>query len=309
MKKLLANVSMALVLWIAVALSPAASTALCVGDCNADDVVTISELLTIVNVALGNEVITSCAAGDAGSDGLVEISDVISAVNLALTGCPAAEPTQNGSPVPTATTDPQEGGRCYESSACDPCDVYPCRPFTASRDYCCSLAQGPGVTFSWCPEGQFDSATLSCNQCSHPCAGLPTRTPRPDATPTPTAMETPTSCRAVIPVVAPVTSPTDQLEQTIYLCGIGYASSRVNACAPAGCIEQYTTLFEDCPLHCTDSRQACVSGKIPLLPNQVNAIQVCQVPGIGCGPLPDLCAEEDVNGVPLLIEQQSAGAQ
>jgi hypothetical protein len=30
-------------------------------------------------------------------------------------------------------------------------------------------------------------------------------------------------CRAVIPVVAPVVSPTDQLEQTIVLCGIGYA--------------------------------------------------------------------------------------
>ena len=135
---------------------------------------------------------------------------------------------------------------------------------------------------------------------------VPTATPTPPMTPTATQANTPTSCRAVIPVVAPVISPTDQLEQTIVLCGIGYASSRVNACGPAGCVEHYTILSDqDCPLRCPDSRQACVSGVIPLLPHQLNALQVCQVPGIGCGPLPDLCAEEDVNGDALIIEQRA----
>ena len=128
--------------------------------------------------------------------------------------------------------------------------------------------------------------------------------PPADATATPSPIPTPTSCRAVIPLVAPVTSPTDALEQTTTLCGIGYASSCVDACGPAGCVEEFTTLFENCPLQCPDSRQACVSGTIPLLPNQLNPIQVCQVPGVGCGPLPDLCAEEDVNGAPLTIEQR-----
>jgi len=47
---------------------------------------------------------------------------------------------------------------------------------------------------------------------------------------------------------------------------------------------------------------------MPLLPNQLNRLHVCQVPGIGCGPLPDLCAEEDVNGDPLVIEQRSGDA-
>jgi len=109
--------------------------------------------------------------------------------------------------------------------------------------------------------------------------------------------------------VAPVTSPTDQLQQTIYLCGIGLGAARVNACGPAGCVEEFTTLFGDCPLRC-DPRQACVSGVLPLLPNQINAIRVCQVPGIGCGPLPDLCVEEDVSGVirsPLSSGREAQG--
>lgn len=127
-------------------------------------------------------------------------------------------------------------------------------------------------------------------------------TPPPE---TPSPVPTATSCRAVKPVVAPVAPVTDELEATIILCGIGYASSRVDACGPGGCIEAYDSV-DECPLQCPDSRQACVSGKVPLVPNALNTIQVCQVPGIGCGPLPDLCAEEDVHGTPLVIEQQVA---
>ena len=127
----------------------------------------------------------------------------------------------------------------------------------------------------------------------------------PDATPTSTPEATPTTCRAVIPLVAPVSSPTDQLEQTIYLCGIIYSTSHVEACGPAGCAQEFLGPRFDCALRCPDSRQLCFSAVIPLLPDQVNMIQVCQVPGLGCGPLPDLCAEEDAWGNPLAIEQRS----
>jgi hypothetical protein len=158
------------------------------------------------------------------------------------------------------------------------------------------------------PDG--DEIAVDCTDGAIEVAGVaPTPTlPSPGgstSTPTPTVTPTPTSCHAVIPLVAPVTSPTDQLEQTIYLCGIGLGAARVNACGPAGCVAEFTTLFNDCPLRC-DPRQACVSGVLPLLANRVNALQVCQVPGVGCGhPLPDLCVEEDVNGDPLTIEQRS----
>jgi hypothetical protein len=298
--------SLILVSGLTIALSGAAQGAPCIGDCNDDRVVNIPELILAVNVALGRAAFASCPAGDGGDDGTIAVSDLVSAVNVALSGCPPVdEPSPHPSVTPMPTANPGASGACYESSACDPCDVYPCRPFSASREYCCSLTGGGG-TFSWCPQEHFDATTLACAaQCTYPCAGLPTRTRPTGPTPTPSQTATPTSCRAVIPVVAPVTSPTDTLEQTIYFCGIGYASSRVNACGPAGCVEQYTTLGEDCPLRCPDPRQACVAGTIPLLENQVNAIQVCQVPGIGCGPLPDLCAEEDVNGAPLTIEQRT----
>ena len=209
----------------------------CIGDCNADRVVTVAELLTLVNVALDQSVIDTCAAGDAGSDGRVEISEIIAAVDRALNGCPPAAPTPTVSPtvspVPTLTPAGSENGTCYESAFCDPCDVYPCRPFIATHEFCCHLAHGQGVTFSWCPSGAFDPATRECTQCAHPCAGLPTETVMPTPTPTDSPTPTPTSCRAVIPVVAPVTSPTNQLQQTTIAASATHPASSTLAGPPA----------------------------------------------------------------------------
>jgi hypothetical protein len=99
----------------------------------------------------------------------------------------------------------------------------------------------------------------------------------------------PTSCRSW----GPVTSPTDALAQTIYLCGISYASSLVTVTGPSGeSIE--LTQSADCPLTCPDSRQQCAAANVALLPGVLNAIEVCQVPGIGCGPLPDLCVDVEI---------------
>ena len=159
------------------------------------------------------------------------------------------------------------------------------------------------MTNTWCPLDQYDVRRFTCAAgCADACEGFPTVTvgPSPTASPRPTA----TSCRAaVIPVVAPVTSPTDQLEQTIYLCG---AAGPVVVHGAAGSIEYDDPPVAKCPLQCPDPRQTCVSGRIPLHPNQLNVLQVCQNPGTHCGPLPDLCAEEDVNGAPLVIEQRSS---
>ncbi len=60
----------------------------CVGDCNGDGEVGISELITMVNIALGNASISTCLAGDANNDGQIEINEIIQAVNNALNGCP-----------------------------------------------------------------------------------------------------------------------------------------------------------------------------------------------------------------------------
>jgi hypothetical protein len=59
----------------------------CDGDCNADAVVTIDELLVMVNIALGNVAVQSCTPGDANGDGRVTVDEILAAVNNALNGC------------------------------------------------------------------------------------------------------------------------------------------------------------------------------------------------------------------------------
>jgi hypothetical protein len=62
----------------------------CVGDCGRDGTVTVSELITMVNIALGTADAGTCTAGDADGDGEIKISELITAVNYALSGCPLA---------------------------------------------------------------------------------------------------------------------------------------------------------------------------------------------------------------------------
>jgi len=54
------------------------------GDCNGDGMVSISELITGVNIALGNLPVTACPAFDTNRDGRVTIEELIAAVNAAL---------------------------------------------------------------------------------------------------------------------------------------------------------------------------------------------------------------------------------
>jgi len=59
----------------------------CVGDCDGDGAVTVSELVRGVNIALGTTPLESCAAFDSDQDGDVSINELIAAVNAALLGC------------------------------------------------------------------------------------------------------------------------------------------------------------------------------------------------------------------------------
>jgi len=68
--------------------TPGASS--CVGDCNGDDTVTISELISQVNIALGRADLSRCPAGDGNMDGRIAINELIRATANALNGCPAA---------------------------------------------------------------------------------------------------------------------------------------------------------------------------------------------------------------------------
>ena len=60
---------------------------LCAGDCNADGVVTVNELLRGIRIALGLDQTNTCANSDASSNGLVSIAEVIMGVQRALDGC------------------------------------------------------------------------------------------------------------------------------------------------------------------------------------------------------------------------------
>ena len=59
----------------------------CVGDCDADGTVTVTEIITLVNIALGTANVSACTAGDSKHDGQITIDEIIRAVSTALSGC------------------------------------------------------------------------------------------------------------------------------------------------------------------------------------------------------------------------------
>ena len=61
----------------------------CVGDCDAGGIVTVDDLVTLVNIALGTAEVTECPAMDQDGDGQVAVNELIAAVNAALVGCAA----------------------------------------------------------------------------------------------------------------------------------------------------------------------------------------------------------------------------
>ena len=62
----------------------------CLGDCNASGVVTVDEILTLVNIALALTPPQACDLTDAGADGVVTIAEIVAAVHNALAGCGSA---------------------------------------------------------------------------------------------------------------------------------------------------------------------------------------------------------------------------
>lgn len=59
----------------------------CRGDCSGDGAVTISDLITAVNIALGRGPLSACQSLDADNNGSVTVGEVVAAVNEALHGC------------------------------------------------------------------------------------------------------------------------------------------------------------------------------------------------------------------------------
>ncbi|MDX2170894.1 MAG: hypothetical protein SF182_27750 [Deltaproteobacteria bacterium] len=66
--------------------------AVCIGDCNGDNMVAINELIIGVNIALGATPLSACPSFDADGNGEVGINELITAVNNALGMCPTVTP-------------------------------------------------------------------------------------------------------------------------------------------------------------------------------------------------------------------------
>jgi len=84
----------------------AASDSACVGDCNGNNVVTVEEILTMVNIALSAAPFDACPAGDADHNNQITVDEILTAVHNALTGCPAPVATETPTPVDTETPTP-----------------------------------------------------------------------------------------------------------------------------------------------------------------------------------------------------------
>lgn len=68
--------------------TPTGPPPVCHGDCDADGVVSIAELITLVNIGLGGP-LSACPAGDRNGDGAITIDELVVAVTNALQGCSA----------------------------------------------------------------------------------------------------------------------------------------------------------------------------------------------------------------------------
>jgi uncharacterized repeat protein (TIGR03806 family) len=103
-------------LLVALTVAMARPAAACVGDCDANGAVTVSELVLGVNIALGTAPLSRCVAFDGDSNEKVAIGELLRAVNNGQLGCvDAATPTPTVTPMPTGgvetrcTVPPGEG--------------------------------------------------------------------------------------------------------------------------------------------------------------------------------------------------------
>lgn len=81
---------------IVVVFSASRSLGACVGDCNANGIVTVDELMLAVNRALSGGLPGRCERSDRNQDGGITVDELLAAVGGALNGCPApADPVES----------------------------------------------------------------------------------------------------------------------------------------------------------------------------------------------------------------------
>jgi hypothetical protein len=84
----------------------------CTGDCGNTGTVTVTDILTMVDIALGTAQLSTCTNGDANGDQVITVDEILQAVNNALAGCPAV----CGDGIVEAGEDCDDGGTCIGGS-------------------------------------------------------------------------------------------------------------------------------------------------------------------------------------------------
>ncbi|MGD9765682.1 MAG: choice-of-anchor Q domain-containing protein [Candidatus Binatia bacterium] len=163
--------------------TPRATSTACVGDCNGDGVVTVDEIVLMINIALNLLPASACLSGDADQSGTITVDEIITAIDNALNGCPC------GFRGPRMC-----GGRCPRRA--DICQPLPddsgcvCRPGdstpTPTGTPTPTLFARPTPT----PTSSATSTSASTATSTPTTAGTATSTPSESATNTPTATPT-----------------------------------------------------------------------------------------------------------------------
>jgi hypothetical protein len=123
--------------------------AACVGDCNADSVVAVNELIAGVNIAQGNANLAVCPAFDRDDDGMVAVNELIAGVNNLLDGCGVTPPTRLPSPTATETPSPSATPAATDTA-------------TRSRTPTKTATRTPTIPRSVCG-GEVSSLPVLCN--------------------------------------------------------------------------------------------------------------------------------------------------
>jgi len=95
-----------------------AGTASCAGDCNDDGLVTLGDVVTVINLFLRKEPISSCSAADVNQDGRVSIGEIVRTVNVLLGNldCTVPPPDTCGNGIVDTGEDCDDGGTCIGGS-------------------------------------------------------------------------------------------------------------------------------------------------------------------------------------------------
>jgi hypothetical protein len=101
----------AIVVLIGFAAAPRFAAA-CTGDCGNVGKVTVTDILTMVDIALGTEQLSACANGDVSGDHLITVDEILQAVNNALAGCGPPPGCGNGVVEANLGEECDDGGTC-----------------------------------------------------------------------------------------------------------------------------------------------------------------------------------------------------